>query len=70
MRIQRIDVNIPNNHLNKHKKYLYNEVTTFVQETKVGALFSNQGIKINQVPETALKILEDAKIFFEKIIKK
>lgn len=70
MRIQRIDINIPNNHLNKHKQYLYNNVMDFVNEVKIGGVFSNQGIKLNQVPEHALKLLQDAKIFFERIMDK
>ena len=70
MKINRIDIRIPNNQLNKHNQYLYNDVTDFVKKVKVGGLFENSGITLNQVPEPALKLLEDAKIFFERIIPK
>ena len=69
MKVQTVNINIPNNHLNKHKQYLYNNVMDFVSEVKVGGVFSNQGIKLDNVPETAFKILQDAKIFFEKVVK-
>ena len=41
----------------------------FVKEARVGGVFSNEGIKLDNVPEPMLKLLEEAKIFFEKLKK-
>lgn len=69
MKVQRVNINIPNNQLNKHKQYLYNNVMDFVKEARLGGVFSNEGIKLDNVPEPMLKLLEEAKIFFEKLKK-
>lgn len=68
MRIERVNVVIPTN-LNKHRKYLYNEMLDLMNKNHFGGEFRNETIKLNSAPKSILKILVDLKIKFEGIKK-
>jgi len=68
MKVQRIDINIPRNK-NQHVQYLYNKALDLMNTAKVGGTISNEGIKVNGLPETFTKWLKEAQIFFEQIKK-
>ena len=63
MKIQRINVLIPTNQ-NKHRQYLYNEMLDLMNKYHFGGEFGNEKIKLNSMPESLLKVLEDLKIKF------
>ena len=66
MKVNRINILI-NRHANKHRTYLYNEMWDLVKEQHANGTFGNDYIKINSLPETATKILNDLKIKFERL---
>ena len=68
MKIQRINVVIPTS-LNKHRKYLYNEMLDLMNRYKFGGEFKNEHIKLSSAPEVVLKFLKHLKINFERIEK-
>ena len=63
MKIHRVNVLI-NTAENKHVKYLYNNCLDLMSKHHFGGEFRNETIKLNSMPETVLKILEDLKIKF------
>lgn len=65
MKVNRINVLI-NTYANKHRTYLYNEMWDLAKEYQAGGNFGNDYIQLNSLPETALKILKDLKIKFER----
>lgn len=68
MKVNRINIVVPTA-LNKHRKYLYNEMLDFMQVNKLGGEFRNEHIKVNSMPEPLLNILKELQIIFE-VIKK
>ena len=66
MKIQRVNVIIPSN-LNKHRKYLYNEILDLMNKNHFGGEFANEHIKLSSMPETLLEILKDLKIKYERL---
>lgn len=65
MKINRINVIIPTSQ-NKHVKYLCNECLDLMNKYHFGGEFKNETIKLNSMPESLLKVLENLKIVFEK----
>ena len=64
--INRINILI-NTHANTHRTYLYNEMMDLSRKYKFGGEFGRDYISLKSMPETALKILEELKIKFEKL---
>lgn len=64
MKVSRLDVVIPTN-LNKHRKYLCNEMLDLMNKNHFGGEFRNETIKLSSMPKQLLKILDDLKIKFE-----
>lgn len=69
MKVNRINVLI-NTYANKHRAYLYNEMWDLANKYHSNGVFGNDYIQINSLPESALKILQELKIKFEKLSKK
>lgn len=65
MKIHRINV-IINTAENRHVKYLYNNCLDLMSKHHFGGEFKNEAIKLNSMPESVLRILEDLKIKFVK----
>ena len=63
MKIHRVNVTI-NTAENRHVKYLYNNCLDLMSKHHFGGEFRNETIKLNSIPETVLKILEELKIKF------
>lgn len=61
MRIERLNVAISTN-LNKHRKYLYNEMLNLMNKNHFGGEFRNENIKLSNVPKSILEILNKLKI--------
>ena len=68
MKIQRVNLIIPSAQ-NTHRKYLYNECVDMMNQFKFGGVFENHQIKFNSAPIDVLKVLEDLKIKFERVVK-
>lgn len=66
MRVQRVNLNIPRNK-NYHKPFIYNEALDFMKKAKVGGVISNEGVRMDGVPISFLKLLNKAKIYFNLI---
>lgn len=64
MKIHRVNVLI-NTAKNKHVKYLYNNCLDLMSKHYFGGEFRNEQIKLNAMPESVLKILEELKIKFD-----
>lgn len=69
MKVNRINVLI-NTYANKHRTYLYNEMWDLAKEHHASGNFGNDYIQLSSLPETALKVLKDLKIKFEKLSSK
>lgn len=63
MKIQRVNAVIQTAS-NKHVKYLCNHCLDLMSKHHFGGEFKNDTIKLNAMPESVLKILEDLKIKF------
>lgn len=61
MRIERVNVVIPTN-LNKHRKYLYNEMLDLMNAHRFGGEFKNENIKLSSAPKSVLGILDKLKV--------
>ena len=61
MRIERVNVVIPTN-LNKHKKYLYNEMLDLMNKNHFGGEFRNENIKLSSAPKFVLGMLDKLKV--------
>ena len=61
MRIERVNVVIPTN-LNKHRKYLYNEMLDLMNKNHFGGDFRNENIKLSSAPKSVLGILDKLKV--------
>ena len=64
MKIQRVNAVIPTAQ-NKHVKYLCNHCLKLMSDYKFGGEFRNETIKLNAMPDSVLKILEELKIKFD-----
>ena len=64
MKIQRVNAVITTAQ-NKHVKYLCNHCLRLMSDYKFGGEFKNETIKLNAMPESVVKILEELKIRFE-----
>lgn len=67
MKVQRVNV-IINRNVNKDL-YLYNKVYDFAKQNKVGGEFGRDYITLRGIPEPLLKVLDDLKVKFDKIVK-
>lgn len=63
MKIERINVLI-NSNANKHRKYLYNEMSALAKEHQLQVNFCNDSITLSSIPKELTKVLEDLKINF------
>lgn len=61
MKVPRVNVIIPTN-LNKHRKYLYNEMLDLMNAHRFGGEFKNENIKLSSVPKSVLGILDKLKV--------
>lgn len=68
MKINRVDINLPRKG-NYHKPFFYNDALDFMKTAKVGGTISNDGVKMSGVPVNLLKLLNQAKIYFNKVKK-
>ena len=66
MKVNRINILI-NTYANKHRTYLYNEMWDLAKEHQASGMFGNDYIQLSSLPETALKVLKDLKIKFQKL---
>ena len=66
MKINRINILI-NTHANTHRTYLFNEMFDLAKKQHASGLFGRDYIKLSSLPETALKVLEELKIKFERL---
>ena len=64
MKIQRVNAVIPTAQ-NKHFKYLYNNCLDLMSKHHFGGEFKNDTIKLNSMPESVLRILQELKIKFD-----
>ena len=61
MKVQRVNIIIPTN-MNKHRKYLYNEMLDLMNKNHFGGEFRNENIKLSSMPKSVLGILNKLKI--------
>ena len=66
MKIERVNIVIPRD-INKHIKYLNNEVMDIAARIKVGGLYTNDRIELKQIINNDLRLFRNRNIRFEVI---